>query len=402
MGSSVRKKRRLWAGSPLKTVWASISADNYWGREILRGATTHARISGWLFQHYSVDDAVANPGALAVLGLLPDSPTGPFSPVDGIIARVANASLAQLLHRARVPTVNISNQVIEGPEFPRVNIDLDACASLAADHFTDLGVRSFLYVGHKGMHDAERQHAAFAARLGRHPTDTPASWYAGEPIAWANDLIRIASELPKPLGVFARFMTLTQRVALVLMASGVHVPENVTLLSGDDDPLLADMATPTISAIDVNAERIGTTAAEVLDDLMAGRAAPRKPIRIPPVGIISRGSTDLIVTTSPEVAAAIRYIRANVARPIHIDDLAREARLSQRMLYRTFHEELGRSPLQQIQRIRLAQAQSLLAAGNVPLERVARMSGFGNARYMARVFMKELGKPPSAFRRSGA
>lgn len=402
MDASTGKQRLRQAVSRPRRVWANVSADTHWGRDVLSGIVSRARFAGWQVLPYTVEDPAAAGGRLAAVGLGPGRATAGTPRPDGIIAQVGSRELAETLEAARVPTVNVSNLILDGPTFPRVNIDLEACAALAADHLAGLGIRSFLYVGPKGYRCGELQHAAFAARLGRHPADIPAVWYSYELDANPTAFQRMVVELPKPLGVFVRYMGLTQAVARTIMTAGIHVPESVAILSGDDDPLLAEMSTPSVSAIDVGTDRVGARAAELLDDLMAGRPAPKEPILLPPLGIISRGSTDILPTDNDLIVGAIRFIRANLARPIKVDDLARETRLSRRMLFQRFHDELGRSPVQEIRRIRLAHAQSLLATADLSIDQVARLSGFKDARYMARIFMAEFGKPPTAFRRPRA
>jgi LacI family transcriptional regulator len=392
-------KRRAKTAAAWPRVWINIPTDSHWGREALRGIVPHARLHSWRLQPGRVDDPTTIPGALEALGVVPGSTPPHAESLGGILARVATPALAAAIHRSGVPAVNVSNLLIDGPELPRVCIDLAACASLAADHLAGLGVRSFVYVGQSGFRDAQRQHAAFAARLGRHAADVPAVWFRNVGPNEEAMFRQAVEDLPKPLGVFARHMALAQSACRILVASGMHVPESVVVVSGDDDPLLAEMSTPNVSAIDVGSDRIGARAAELLQDLMAGQAAPREPILVPPLGIVARGSTDIVPTANADLVTAIRFIRANLARPVRVEDLVRETHLSRRMLFQAFHDELGRSPQQEIRRMRLAHAQSLLASGEQSLEKVARLSGFGTSRYMARVFMNELGEPPSAFRR---
>lgn len=380
-------------------VWINIPADNRWGRDVIRGVLPHALLHAWQLQPLLLEDPEAVPAALTALGLAEDPANLGAELLGGIIARVTTRAMAEVIHRSGVPAVNVSNLLLDGPELPRVCVDLAACASLAADHFAGLGIRSFLYVGHDACRDAREQHAAFAARLGRHTADVPTFWIRDFSPQQEAVFRQAVEDLPRPLGLFARNMDLAQFVARILMAAEVHVPESVVVLAGDDDPLLAEMSIPSVSAIDIGGQRIGATAADLLDDLMSGRAAPREPILVPPLGIVARGSTDIVPTGNADLAGAIRFIRANLARPIHIDDLVRETRLSRRMLFQAFHDELGRSPQQEIRRLRLAHAQGLLTTSELSLDTVARLSGFGNARYMARVFTNELGKPPSAFRR---
>ncbi len=51
----------------------------------------------------------------------------------------------------------------------------------------------------------------------------------------------------------------------------LKVPEEVAVIAVDNDELLCEMTSPSLSSITVNFEKIGFEAAALLDRLMAGR-----------------------------------------------------------------------------------------------------------------------------------
>lgn len=384
-------------------VWLDVPPATGWGRDVLRGAFKQARLrTPWHLDSTGMHQKDLEDGTTRFSTLLASGDAGAQGrglPFAGVIGRIFADEAATALTRLRVPVVNVSNAILGREYFPRVAIDLDACAALAADHLKRPGIASFAYVGVQGDRNGPLQHAAFARSLGLPTSAVPAFEMQDEPHHY-EQVIRFVELLPKPLGIFVRFYAPAHMLLRILACAGYHVPESVIVLSGDDDPLFAETGFPTLSAIDVGAERIGAKAVDVLASMLAGRPAPRKPIFVKPVGVIARGSTDIVTASNADLVHLIRFIRGNLQRPIRIEDLMREAKVSRRMLFKMFHEELGRSPHQEICRMRLAHAQSLLASEELSLEQIAHRSGFANASYMARVFARELGQPPTAFRRS--
>jgi len=176
------------------------------------------------------------------------------------------------------------------------------------------------------------------------------------------------------------------------------MPEDVAVLSGVDDPLLCEASQPQLSAIAVNAEQIGETAAELLQFLIEQRPVPPQPIRIPPLGIITRQSTDTLAIDNPELVQAIGFIREHASEPIKVEDVLQAVPMSRRSLERAFQETLGRSPAMEIRRVRLERAKKLLATTDLPVPKVARASGFGTGEYLATLFRQATGMTPLKYR----
>jgi transcriptional regulator GlxA family with amidase domain len=60
---------------------------------------------------------------------------------------------------------------------------------------------------------------------------------------------------------------------------------------------------------------------------------------------------------------------------------------------------LGRSPNQEILRVRTERARALLLETDLTLSAVARQCGFGSAKYFGDAFQRQTGTTPGAFRR---
>jgi transcriptional regulator GlxA family with amidase domain len=98
--------------------------------------------------------------------------------------------------------------------------------------------------------------------------------------------------------------------------------------------------------------------------------------------------------------AALSWMQDNLDQPLTLADIARHAQLSVRTLNRRFREQTGSTPMQWLIRQRLHQAQQYLETTPMPVEEVARRSGFGTAMVLRQHFARHLGTSPLAYRRA--
>lgn len=100
------------------------------------------------------------------------------------------------------------------------------------------------------------------------------------------------------------------------------------------------------------------------------------------------------------VSTVKRYVREHIQEDIYIADLAGQVFLNEQYLMRTFKKTTGMSILEFITSERLWLAKELLANTSYPINRVADMVGYGNYSYFTKIFKREVGLTPQAFRQS--
>jgi len=205
--------------------------------------------------------------------------------------------------------------------------------------------------------------------------------------------------LARPVGIFTPDAHSGRRLSEICQSLGVGVPDEVAIIAGDTDELMCGVSTPPLSSVLLAAQRHGYEAAALLDRLMKGRRVPRKSILIKPLGVIARQSTDVLAIDDQEVVAAIRFIRAHAAGGIQVSDVLREVPTSRRSLELGFREHLGRSPGEEIRRVRLEKARDLLGRSDMSIKQVAAASGFPGATRLGVAFRKRFGLTPLAFRK---
>jgi LacI family transcriptional regulator len=196
-----------------------------------------------------------------------------------------------------------------------------------------------------------------------------------------------------------------QRARHVLEAArlaDLRVPDDLAVIGVDNDETLCELSTPSISSVALDTDTIGFEGAAMLHRLLRGRRGPRSMVRVPPLGVIARKSSDVLAMADAAVVAAVRFMEANVSRPIRIADVLRAANLSRKTLEVRFRRAMGRTPHQELQRRRMERVKSLLRQTDWPLKQIARAAGFTYVEHLHLMFRKETGVTPSVFRAEGA
>ena len=363
------------------------------GRDILRGIGRYVRERrAWALFHEPRSLEESGPRWLATWR------------GDGIIARVQNHQIANLVKQTGLPVVDVLGLVPEAG-IPLVHVDDREIASLAAEHLRERGFRHFGFYGLFEENWSARRRDCFRDCLGdsgrnltvfeqpRHER-SEASWDDRE-----NELAQWVLQLPKPVGVL---VCSDQRGLNFLEAcrrAGVAVPDEVAVVGVDNDEALCGIANPPLSSVWPAQIQVGYEAAALLDRLMAGEPAPAAPTLIAPVGVKTRQSSEVLAVEDRNVARALQFIRGRACGGLNVDEVAEAAGLSRSVLQRRFREMLGKTVHEAILDIRLKRAGELLTETELPLIDVAEQSGFKHQEYLGAVFRARTGKTPAQFRR---
>jgi DNA-binding response OmpR family regulator/nitrogen-specific signal transduction histidine kinase len=100
------------------------------------------------------------------------------------------------------------------------------------------------------------------------------------------------------------------------------------------------------------------------------------------------------------VRKAMAYIHEHYAEAISLESAARYVGVSKEYLARCFHQETGVTLVTYLNRYRVNRAKALLEAGGKSITQVAMEVGFSDIAYFSRVFRREAGMPPSAYRKA--
>ncbi|MCW0380962.1 HTH-type transcriptional regulator CdhR [Xanthomonas sacchari] len=100
-----------------------------------------------------------------------------------------------------------------------------------------------------------------------------------------------------------------------------------------------------------------------------------------------------------QLGPTLDWMLQRLDQPLRLDALAAHARMSRRSFTRQFRQVTGTTVVQWLAHQRLVRAQQLLESTDLPLERIAADCGFGSAGALRLQFTRDLGLPPSAYRR---
>ncbi|MEI7831897.1 MAG: DNA-binding transcriptional regulator [bacterium] len=328
---------------------------------------------------------------------------------DGIISFIGGNAKLETVARNNIPLVNTSSYAAESI-VPRVIIDNAEIGRQAAEYFLGLGFRHCAYFGiHWGAFSQIREDS-FCAKLAQHgvqcsvhrdikdvaPSVSLVShWTTNDDAtyAWIHDL-------PKPVGILAWSDVGARHLANICIARQLSIPKEVAILGVDDDNVECMMAEPSLSSIRLCGENIGYEAARMLEQLMAGEEPPSRKVRLPPMGVVARASTDTMAISDPDVLCALRFIHENTDKHIGVDDVLAEVPLSRSALEVRFRRVMGCTLLEEISRARIELAKKLLTGTEMPIRAIAVKAGFRSVSNLYNAFNKTVGMTPAVFRKN--
>lgn len=367
-----------------------VGLDDAFGRTVARGVIRYAKAHpAWRL--YAPDR------------LFPDIREldgGPGREAAGIIARIESAEAARAFSAMRVPVADVAG-AFPGGFLKAINDDF-LTGRRAGEYLRGLGFKRFAFCGVEKVEWSRRRRAGFLEACGIESDwlprfERPLAWWKSR--AENRDSLAVFLEsLTFPAALFACNDIAGLKIAETCRQRGIAVPEDLALLGTDDEDLLCELADPALSSVRLDCERIGWSAAELLDRTMRGGEGERSR-SIPPTGVSERASTLTAACEDRAVSRALIWIKANAFRGIDASDVTAAVALSRRSLERRFRAFLGITPHQAIAAARVESAKRLLATTDLPLDAIAERSGFGGLQRLHAVFKSAEGLSPGAWKK---
>ena len=320
---------------------------------------------------------------------------------DGIIVRGENLRIARAVAQLALPVIDMTPSRLL-PDYPWVKSDDGAIARLAAQHFLERGFRHFAFCGDSRFSWSNRRGEQFGILIRGVSRDCHTYKPARTTLNSDEEIEDIAAwltRLPRPVAVFACYDNRGQQVLEACRRAGIAVPEEVALLGVDNDEVLCVLSPPPLSSVILNTRRTGWEAAALLSLMMKGEKLAPTAHLIPPVGIETRQSSDILAIADPKIAAALRYIREHACEGLRVNDVLKHCPMARRALESRFKQLLGRTPRQEILRVQLNRVKELLVCTELPVWEIADRTGF-DPEYLSVVFKQEAGIAPSEYRKN--
>lgn len=200
--------------------------------------------------------------------------------VDGVILSrtMSDDPCIDLLNQYGVPFVAIGR--IDDPEIPQADNEQLGAACEMTRLLLQLGTRRIAYLGGSGTYtvnaDRLRGYLRGLAEFGVQADQTLI--HTGlESDEQRTDALEATLER-HPDCLLCCDDRLAFDVVRELRARHIHVPQDIRVASLYDSELLVDI-TPSISAVQFDAERIGSTACRMLLDILAGKDVPKRQLQ---------------------------------------------------------------------------------------------------------------------------
>ena len=372
-----------------------------WGlTRFLNGVNDYAREQGnWIIIGCPINTGNANDFPLDLKGL--KSWKG-----SGIILQSDDKKLLEMLLVSRIPFVNIDSDLPFNPQIPRVTQNDRQIGQLAATHLIERGLKNLAFHGVRGRWYCDERLAGFKQAAGK----------SGIKITYFNlphvhrdalwnerfqPLKTWLQSLPLPVGVFASH---DYRGLMILDACqdiGLRVPDDVAIISSDNDISVCEYCTPTLSSVCINAYRMGYESAALLNRLMHHAAPPTNPILIEPGEVVARESTNVLHIADPIVKKAIDYMELHYKDSFKMNAVVDATTASRRLLEMRFRKEMKASPAEYLTALRVKKAKAmLLSTDRQSFEEVARSCGFVTGKGLRAAFRRVLGISPADVRAS--
>jgi LacI family transcriptional regulator len=318
---------------------------------------------------------------------------------DGIIFRSTTREQVAAIQQTGLPAVDTNSDVTDHG-LPLVYADEAGVAEAAAQHFLERSFQHFAFCAHETRNWVEWRRQAYVDYLAIRRVAVNCLALERR-LTWDQQRKRLASwvqSLPKPVAVLAANDVCGMRLIDACLSVGIRVPEEVAVLGVDNDDVICNLTSPPLSSVDPNAERVGYEAAALLDRLIGGGRKPPGPVWVRPAGVVTRQSTDIIALDDPEMVQAISFIRHSACLGIKVDDVVDHVAISRATLERRFASLLGRSPKEEILRIRLDRVKRLLSDTDYTLPRIAELTGFKTHAHMSVAFKHAVGQTVGQYR----
>ena len=321
--------------------------------------------------------------------------------IDGIIGHVGPAAAAALAESS-IPTVLIDfppPSLITRKESIAILLDPDEeIGRCGADYFLKLGnFASFGFIPDAANRGWSRlRERGFKHRLEGKNIDcrvfNPSS---GSLCDWLKGL-------PKPAAVMVAYDILAKETLEECRKAHLEVPRQIALLGVDNDEIVCDYSTPSLSSVKIDHEAFGHEAAKILTALMSARRKTElKRVYMPVGSVVERESTAPIPPATHIVRRIREYIATHAAEKISVTDIVQHlGNISRRMADRRFHEATGGSIRRAIEDARLEMVKRRLLTSNLNISKISRLCGYPNVQRLKYVFKSRVGMSMREYRKN--
>lgn len=286
---------------------------------------------------------------------------------------------------------------------PNITADYHGTGRMAAEYFIERGYRNFAFFGFRDVCWSDERYEGFKKVVEEAGYGDHLSAYRMQDInaLWYYELDRLSDwlkGLPKPVAIMACDDNQASNLIDACNSIGLKMPGEVSIIGVDNDEIICNLNTPSLTSIHVDIENGGYKTAELIDRIVNDRSTKVEDIVLKPVKVVSRISTASYATDDVQILNAIRFIHQNLTKKISVSDVMKEAALSRRLLERRFKAVTGESIYQYISRNKVRLFADMLLDTNDQVINVALNLGENDSKSISRKFKAAYGMAPNEWR----
>lgn len=373
-----------------------IESSREYGRGLLRGIADYAiRHGPWVF--YRDEDLFYRKSSRPNLPRMLKKWN-----VDGIIMRECDQ--AEKILQMGIAAVVAPYTTKKYPGIPKITVDCKAIGQMGAEHLMNRGFKNLAFCGFNDMPWSIQRGEGFLERARK--AGFSVAFYRPPRKQWRSSwdleqafMIEWLRGLSQPAGVMACNDDRSRHLLEACKIAGLRVPQDIAILGVGNDEMICKFSSPPLSSIARNHEIAGYQAAEILHQMMNGRKDGRRTAVVRPTHVVTRQSTDILAVDDADVKRAVSFIQKHSGRMIQVGDVVNYTAISRRLLELKFQNELNRSLLDEITRVRIDKIAQMLIESTLSVTQIALALGFSSDAHISRYFSQHKHITPLRYRR---
>ena len=377
-------------GHPRLKVLLALASDVNANQEKLAGILRYAREHGpWDVQFLGLHPVYTNLNALEEW--FPDGVI-----LDGIVPISGN------VRNLDIPFVQLDGKRPKKGAWVTHNSTL--IARTAFNAFLERGFRNFAYVDLPVPNGwSLRRRNDFVALVRKGGYDCPV-YPKGEKLEsndWSIERKSLAAwlrTLPTPCALMAAMDVRAHQVLEACRTEGISVPEGISVIGVDNDPLICDNSLPPLSSVHPDFEQGGFLAGKLLDALMHGRKRKNTTVVYGVSGFHHRASISSCIAETAFADKTNAILRLMACRGASVADVVTSLNVSRRYAEIHYKRATGRTILEAIHAHRFEKVCKLLKTTNTPITEIGFQCGFSDDAHLKRLFHSRYGMTMREFR----
>ena len=366
--------------SAMDTVLFFVYSTRYICQNRIDGARRYADRRGWRIQVIE-----RNNRPIDVKGVIDF-----WKPV-GIIAECAGG-VPEVSHKTvgNIPLVYLD----EDPHGEKgrglfVNSNSPRVGEIAARELLSIGFPHYAFVGWlKRRYWSEDRRLAFERIISAHGKECRSFTTPVSGAARRTQLRKWLKALPKPCGLFAVHDPVAEEILELAAMEGIKVPDDLSVIGVDDDTVICERTSPTLTSIKLDFNSGGYRCAELLDRAIADRRFATARLNFEPLYVTHRLSTCCVVNVSPRVRKAVEYIRLHAEEVVDVAAVVAEMDCSRRLAELRFRAETGHTIYDEILAVRMERVENLLRNPFCKIDTIAATCGWSSPAALRTIFKR--------------